>query len=260
MPAPATIRSGENDGLCSTYSSFTRSGPQTKSAIVFGASTSVVDLDAELLGLGLVLVDRVDEDADVVEERPLRLARVARRGARGTRRRPRAARRPTRREAERLPAARPPPPDRADTSATWSRSSSESVSASTSTISSPSPRSTTGSRPSSDETRSPIRASAPALARPLGVEERQLAAARVGAEQREAVGLLDHAHAEPLDRGRRPCARGRRPRARRDRASAASSSEDSRSDHVYFLRSTARCSCALVIFERPSIPMLFASS
>ena len=29
----------ENEGLCSMYSSFTRSGPQTKSASVFGAST-----------------------------------------------------------------------------------------------------------------------------------------------------------------------------------------------------------------------------
>ena len=40
----------------------------------------------------------------------------------------------------------------------------------------------------------------PALPRPVCVEERELAAARIGAEQREAVGLLDHAHAEPLDR------------------------------------------------------------
>ena len=42
MPAPATVsrQLSENDGLCSMYSSFTRSGPQTKSASVFGASTT----------------------------------------------------------------------------------------------------------------------------------------------------------------------------------------------------------------------------
>ena len=46
MPAPATTRSGitaqtsEKPGLCSTYSSLIRSGPQTKTASVFAASTT----------------------------------------------------------------------------------------------------------------------------------------------------------------------------------------------------------------------------
>ena len=39
----------------------------------------------------------------------------------------------------------------------------------------------------------------PALPRAFRIEERELAAARVGAEQGEAIGLLDHAHAEPVD-------------------------------------------------------------
>ena len=65
----------------------------------------------------------------------------------------------------------------------------------------PRPGRRVGSRPSSDDTRRPIRSSAPLLARALGVEERQLAPARVGAEQGEPVGLLDHAQPEPRDRG-----------------------------------------------------------
>ena len=38
------------------------------------------------------------------------------------------------------------------------------------------------------------------LARPLGLEERQLAAPRVRADEREAVGAVDHVHAEMGDR------------------------------------------------------------
>jgi len=37
----------------------------------------VVDLDPEILGIGPMLLDRVDEDADVVQERTLRVAEVA---------------------------------------------------------------------------------------------------------------------------------------------------------------------------------------
>ena len=98
------------------------------------------------------------------------------------------------------------------------------------------------------------------LAWPLGVEERQLAPPRVGAEQREPVGLLDHALPEPRDRDRgHPLAVGdperdviERQRLHRLRIAAAS--------RGYFRRSTARCSCSFVIFERPSMPMCFASS
>ena len=44
MPAPATYEPAqvsENVGLCSTYSTLTRSGPQTKTAYVFAASTTL---------------------------------------------------------------------------------------------------------------------------------------------------------------------------------------------------------------------------
>ena len=98
------------------------------------------------------------------------------------------------------------------------------------------------------------------LARPLGVEERQLAPARVGAEEREPVGLLDHAQSEPRDRSRRHALAIGDPERDVIERQRLHWSEDSRSDHVYFRRSTARCSCSFVIFERPSMPMLFASS
>jgi hypothetical protein len=35
--------------------------------------------------------------------------------------------------------------------------------------------------------------------------------------------------------------------------------EDAAALGIYFLRSTARCSCCLVILERPSMPMRLAS-
>ena len=46
----------------------------------------------------------------------------------------------------------------------------------------------------------------PALARAVGVEERQLAELRVDSDQREGVGLLDHVHAEVVaqERGQWP--------------------------------------------------------
>ncbi len=51
----------------------------------------VVDLDAEVLRGGDGLVRRVDEDGEMVEQRPLRRARRIRDGTRSTRRRPRRA-------------------------------------------------------------------------------------------------------------------------------------------------------------------------
>ena len=60
-------------GLCSTYSSFTRSGPQTKTAYVFAASTTFVDLDSLLLRLVDVLRRRLDSHRQMVQKRTLGL-------------------------------------------------------------------------------------------------------------------------------------------------------------------------------------------
>ena len=59
--------------MCSTYSIFTRSGPQTNTAYVFGASTT----SATSCGQLLRVVRAVDEHGEVVQERPLRLRRIA---------------------------------------------------------------------------------------------------------------------------------------------------------------------------------------
>ena len=66
-----------NVGLCSTYSIFTRSGPQTKTAIRVRGVDEVGDLDARVLGLRAMLLGRLDEDGEVVQQRPLRVAGVA---------------------------------------------------------------------------------------------------------------------------------------------------------------------------------------
>src|SRR5207248_511256 len=100
-----------------------------------------------------------------------------------------------------------------------------------------------------------------ALARAFRVEERQLAAPRIRAEQRELVGLIDHVHAETCSE---EC---------RDRLAVGEPVRDvvePRRIHPptvprrlrvmrYFLESTARWSCCFVIRERPSMPIRFAS-
>ena len=66
-----------NVGFCSTYSIFTRSGPQTKIAYVFGRVDDVGHLHARLLGLAESFLRRVHEHRKVVEKRPLGIARLA---------------------------------------------------------------------------------------------------------------------------------------------------------------------------------------
>ena len=63
--------------MCSTYSTRTCSGPRTNTAYVFGGVDDIVDLDAEVVRAGDVLVRRLDEHREVVEQRPLGRARLA---------------------------------------------------------------------------------------------------------------------------------------------------------------------------------------
>ena len=177
------------------YSSFTRSGPQTKSASVFGASTKSVDLDAELLGLGLVLLDRVDEDAEVVEQRPLRRARIAlpqlEPGAADLQPAVVAGR-----EAERLPLD--------GRGGGVGRDERDVVEVELGVglgldqhelepLAQVDDRLAAVER--GDAQADPLEGAA--LARAFGVEQRQLPAPRVGAEQREPLRLLDHAEPDP---------------------------------------------------------------
>ena len=62
-----------NVGLCSTYSILTRSGPQRNTAYVFGPSTTSATSRRQLLRVVRV----VDEDGEVVEQRPFALLDVA---------------------------------------------------------------------------------------------------------------------------------------------------------------------------------------
>ena len=250
----------ENDGLCSTYSSLTRSGPPDEERERVRRVDEVVDLDAEVLASAWCSstestrtprwlssgrsgspgspCDQLEEGAADLEPP---VARSARSRAAATRGPPPPDRRPAARRGRGRARSRSPP-RRA-------------------TISSPSPRSTDRVAAVERGTREPDpRASAPRSRGPSASKSVSLPRRASAPSEREPLGLLDHAQSEPLDRERRHLRRGRRPRARRGRASAASRSEDSRSDHVYFRRSTARCSCALFIFERPSMPMSLASS
>ena len=100
------------------------------------------------------------------------------------------------------------------------------------------------------------------LARAVRVEERELAPARVEADQREPVGALDDVHAE-----RPSSASAMASRSVTQSATWSSVGESprhlSQSDSPYasadFLRLTARWSCALFIFERPLMPRRLAS-
>ena len=87
-------------------------------------------------------------------------------------------------------------------------------------------------------TRSATCSSAPRSRGALRVEERQLAAPRVRADERERVRPLDHVHAELRRREVGDRRRGRRPRARRGRASSGS-----RLDRAY--RAVMPTSCAV---------------
>ena len=66
-----------NVGLCSTYSSRTRSGSQTNTASVFGASTKSCTSMSTLLGRRPVVLRRVDEHREVVQQRRLGVSRLA---------------------------------------------------------------------------------------------------------------------------------------------------------------------------------------
>jgi len=91
------------------------------------------------------------------------------------------------------------------------------------------------------------------LARPLRLEERQLAAPGVGADEREALGALDHVHAEVGGREvGDPIAVGD-PERDVVEAGRVHSGQLTHPASVYFRRSTARWSCVLLIFERPLI-------
>src|SRR5439155_24931766 len=92
-------------------------------------------------------------------------------------------------------------------------------------------------------------------ARALGVEQRQLAAARVRADERELVLPVDDVHAEM------------RRREIRDRIPLVDPEGDviqgirlqAASLAIYDLAATARWSCAFVMRERPLMPRRFAS-
>src|SRR5439155_14753765 len=94
------------------------------------------------------------------------------------------------------------------------------------------------------------------LARPLRREQRQLAAPRVGADERERVRAIHDVHADlsgdevgddvPVRDPERDMVQG----LRRHGVSITSG---------YFLASTARCSCRLFIFERPAMFRRLAS-
>ena len=212
MPAPAMTQVryfSAKVGLCSTYSIFTRSGPQTKTASVFGASTtSATSMPAPLRVLERLL-GRVDEHREVVEQRPLGIAGLAgveldvRAADLDARRRPSGAK-----------------PNRAYVAAVASGLCREQrdvvevvldVGLAPRRARAEGPRRRRSRRRRSRGRRRCRRAPerrlevvdaqrdvlerAP-LARPLRVEERQLAAPRVGADEREAVRALDDVHAE----------------------------------------------------------------
>ena len=229
MPAPATIdHVSENVGLCSTYSMRTRSGPQRNAAYVFAASTTDSTSIPSSLGVGDHLVGRVDEHGEVIQQRPLAARPGRRRGTRRTRRRPRRA--PARRARSRSARTRPRcSPGSLEQSATWSRSYSTSVwrlderdadaVAGVEHLGRPVRQLRAGGAEVGDA--QARRARTPRLARPLGVEQRQLAAAGVAAEQGEVL-LARRSRACPgAARGTRRSARGRRPRRRRGRESSA---------------------------------------
>ena len=157
-------------------------------------------------------------------------------------------------EAEGLPGRRGRRSGSRETRLTWSRSNSTSVGASTRTdleaLAQVDRRGVRPSREAHAQADVPQRA---ALTRPLRLEQRQLAAPRVGADQREALRALDHVHSELLGRDLGdPVALGHPERDVVERPGVHLTK-------FYFFRSTARCSWALFIFDRPSMFIRFAS-
>ena len=108
-------------------------------------------------------------------------------------------------------------------------------------------------RPSSELHAQPDVAQRARLARPLGLEQGQLAVTGIRADQRKTLRPLDHVHPELFRRDLDdPVALGHPERDVIERPGLHLRS-------VYFFRSTARCSWALFIFDRPSMPIRFAS-
>ena len=94
------------------------------------------------------------------------------------------------------------------------------------------------------------------LARPFGAEERQLAPPGIGADQREVVLPVDDVHPEPGGEGLGDGLAIREPEGdmvKRLRVHAETLAIP------YFLASTARCNCCLVICERPGMLRRLAS-
>ena len=190
-------------------------GPRRRPRTCSAASTTSVDLEPELLGLGDVLVRRVDEHREVVQQRPLGLTGIAlvELDERAADLDPRALRGPWRGDAEPEPLVRPrrarsgpasrarrgrgrtrprSAPRRARDAGLRARRSTPRLRAAARPRCRRDPR----ARSSRSRRAAPTCLSAPRLARALRVEQRQLAAARIRADERERVGPLDHVHAE----------------------------------------------------------------
>ena len=122
-------------------------------------------------------------------------------------------------------------------------------------------RSTSGrrrgrARPLEVDTRSADVLERAAFARALGGEERQLAAPRVGADERERVRAVDHVHPElPVSEVGDGVAVGDPEGDVVERLGLT----PARISICYFRRSTARWIAALFIFERPEMFIRFAS-
>ena len=101
------------------------------------------------------------------------------------------------------------------------------------------------------------------LARAVGRKEREFAVAGVRADERELVGPVDHVHPEMLRDKSHGGVALREPERDMVELRRIHALDVTRSDlgyaADYLRRSTARCSCAFVMRERPSIPIRFAS-
>ena len=254
MPAPAISISyvSENVGLCSTYSTRTRSGPQRKTAYVFGASTtssistprsfaaamcSSADSTstARWLSSGFSgapgspgwnstyapptstrgAPDGAGRGRREAERAVLagRLLRARARRARRGRGRTRRRSRPRRARAARLRRRRRSRPRRRAAARPRARRAARRA-------------------PRRDSRRGTRRASsAPRSRGPSASKSVSLPAARVRAEQRERVGPVDDVHAEMRRHEVGDRRRGRRPSTRRGRASSGSCLDVTRSGY-----------------------------
>ena len=261
----------------------TPSGPGHERGVGVRRVDDVLDLDAELLGLLDVPVGRVDEHGEMVQQRPLgvrlpvpelevragRARAAARRSAtarplepvRAPRLRGRLGQRREERDVVEVVV------DSVSPSTSPSRSALVEVEVDAAVLARRRPvlgqLAERGREVVDPERDVPERA---ALARPLGVEERQLAAARVGADERERVRALDDVHAEVLRHEVGDAVALGHPEGDvvedlrlQDESVARAARSTERPRPRYFLRSTARCSCALFMRERPSMPIRLAS-